>query len=320
MNDKIVIPARCTAKLQEDLKKSYFVGEEKLDGSRYVLYLGFDPYDRHEGNTLLSRRISTVDAKFVDRTFQVPHITEQDYGLDGTILDGEVFLNDFKTTSSIISSGPAVAIQKQKELGWLKYRVFDILKFKGKDIRGLSLEKRRKVLEEVVKRMNNKYVEPIEQFFEKFEERFLGFVEDGGEGIIIKDSRQAYGCGWAKWKKSFDVSCIVTGWKPGDEKGKYADTIGSLTLSAVQDNGDLIEIGFASGFDDKLRFEMAKNFEDYKGRVVDVFAQEISKNNRLRHPTFHRFRDDMNPEECKLSKVKEDLKKKPISRNKWRKS
>ena len=47
---------------------------------------------------------------------------------------------------------------------------------------------------------------------------------------------------------------------------------------------------------------------------MDVFAQEIqkidSKNpaGRLRHPTFHRFRDDLNMKDCTAEKLWADIK------------
>ena len=314
-------PSRCTGALPADLDKPYLVGEEKLDGSRYVLYIGCDPYERQAGNALLSRRISVKDGKHVDRTGNVPQFTEVEYpGLEGTVLDGEVMATDFLGTNSVMNSGPALAVQKQEESGFLTYNVFDIMSFRGKDIRGLPLHKRRKVLEEVVKRMNNEHVKVIPQFTINLSEHFTRIVEGGGEGIIVKDIRQGYGCGWAKMKKSYDLSCVISGWKPGN--GKYKESVGSLALSVYKD-GDLVEVGFASGFDDDLRKKMSDNFSEYEGKVIDVFAQEIQKKDRngvgrLRHPTFYRLRDDLEPKTITAEKLLEDLSSRARSnRKKW---
>lgn len=315
--DLLVVPSRCTAGLPSDLEKDHLVCEVKLDGSRYVLYLGYDPYSRRYGNTLLSRRISTVefvrstdgDAIYthVDRTDNLPHITMRDYGLAGTILDGECFLTNFPTTSSIMGSNPRKAIAKQNDIGLITYYVWDIMAFKGKDIRGLPLSKRRKILIEVVKQMDNPHVKVVPQWSGDIEARFQQVTERGGEGLIVKDIRCGYGVGWCKFKKSTDVSCIVSGFKPGN--GKYADTIGALALSVYKD-GKLVEVGFASGFDDKTRYDIGNNPDQYLGCVVDVYAQEILKNGtRLRHPTFYRFRDDVEPETCTWDKLKTDFKK-----------
>lgn len=309
MKHELYTPARCTSSLPDNLDKPYLISEPKMDGSRYVLYLGGCPYERQKAvtNTLLSRRPSKSDNKFVDKSLNVPHITGQYYeGLDGTVLDGEIMAENFADTNAIMNSSPGLARQKQDEVGKVRYYAFDIICFRGKDVRGLPLEKRRKVLEEVVRRMHNEHITVIEQFTTNHIEHFNRIVKDGGEGIIVKDLRQGYGCGWSKFKKSTDVSCIVTGYKEGN--GKYSGQIGALAIS-VWDGTKLIEVGFASGFDDKLRGEMTKNFARYKGKVVDIFAQEISKDNRLRHPTFHRFRDDYAPNDCTLSKLKSDFKK-----------
>jgi ATP-dependent DNA ligase len=321
---KLFPPSRCTGTLPADLEKDNLVAETKMDGSRYVLYLGgCDPYERQEGNALLSRRVSVKDGKHVDRTDNVPHFTHIDYeGLEGTVLDGEVMSSDFLKTNSIMNSGPALAVAKQMEKGKLNYHVFDCMAFRGEDIRSLPLEKRRLVLEEVIRRMDNENVRLIPQFTSNLTDHFTRIVEDGGEGIIVKDLRAGYGQQWAKMKKSYDVSAIVSGYKPGN--GKYKGMIGALALS-VYHEGKLIEIGFASGFNDALRKKMSDNFEEYKGKVVDVFAQEIQKKGpsgvgRLRHPTFYRFRDDLEPETITSEKLEEDLSKRVRSnRQKWSK-
>jgi ATP-dependent DNA ligase len=313
-------PSRCTAGLPQSFDKEYLVGEPKLDGSRYLLYLGCDPYERQDGNTVLSRRISSIDSKHVDRTANVPHITDTVYdGLDGTVLDGEMFLKDFPTTSSIMGSGGKLAVQKQETGGWIGYYVWDVLFFKGRDIRGLSLEKRRKVLFEVVKRMGNAHVKIVPQFRD-IDEKFAYITQHGGEGVIVKDVRLAYGQGWAKMKKSYDVSCVISGYKPGN--GKYSGQVGALEL-AVYDGGKLIPIGYASGFNDQIRTEISADFSRFVGKVVDVFAHELSKPSadhylgRLRHPTWHRFRDDVEAADCTVEKLKADFKTK-IRSDRWK--
>lgn len=312
MGIPILQPSRCTGKLGDDLEKDYLIGEEKIDGSRYLLYIECDPYERREGNTLLSRRISVVDGRHVDKTENIPHITGREYkGLEGTVLDGEVVSKDFSSTNSIMNSAPRIAIAKQKEIGWNDYRVFDVLYFRGVDVRSKTLAERRKILEVVVARMAVPEVSAIEQFTEDFLKRFNQFVAKGGEGIVIKDTRLAYGVGWCKMKKSYDVSCVVSGFKNGT--GKYAKGVGSIALS-VYHKGKLVEIGFASGFDDKVRMDITKNPKKYMGRVVDVFIQELSKATtenpvgRGRHPTFYRFRDDINAEDCTSEKLFKDIK------------
>ena len=316
MASLLIAPARCTATLADDLEKDYYVGEPKIDGSRYVLYLGtgVDPYERRPGNTLLSRRVSSVDEKHVDKSDNVPHITNPEIGpyigLEGTTLDGEMFKTDFPTTAGIMGSGPALAVEKQKTSGWITYYVFDCMVFRGIDIRGKSLAERRKVAAHVVKTMNNPNVKLVPQWGDNFGEHFNAMVAVGGEGLVIKDTRLGYGIGWAKMKKTFDVSCVISGFKPGN--GKYESSLGAMTLS-VYENGKLLEVGYCSGFDDKLRQKMAENPGDFIGKVVDVFAHELTKDKRIRHATWHRFRDDVEASDCTLEKLKDDMSRKARS-------
>jgi ATP-dependent DNA ligase len=302
-------PARCEDLPPEDLSDLNYVGELKLDGSRYILYLGFDPYKRNMAkHTLLSRRLSKTDDKFVDRSRNIPHITMFDFpGMEGTVLDGEIMSSDFLATNSIMNSSPDRAVDKQKQHGNLDYHVFDILMLCGRDTTSMPYTERRKLLKDVVaylKHPNIKIVQAVQGNLSKF---FSEVVAKGGEGIVIKHVNGTYGRGWSKVKKAFDVSCVISGFKEG--KGKYsAGQIGSIALSVYEEAGRLVEVGFASGFSDLLRKEISQNPQSFIGRVVDVFAQEM-QSARLRHPTFHRLRDDIEPSACTLEKLKSDMTK-----------
>lgn len=302
-------PARCEDLPPENLSDPNYVGEMKLDGSRYVLYLGFDPYNRNRAtkHTLLSRRLSTGDKKYVDRSRNVPHITDIIYaGMEGTVLDGEIMASTFLSTNSIMNSSPERAIEKQSSQGRLDFYAFDIIMLCGRDVRGMPYMERRKLLKDVVARLNNPNIKVVQAVQGNLQKYFEKIVSEGGEGIVVKRTDAPYGQGWSKVKKAFDVSCVISGFKEG--KGKYSQgQIGSIALS-VYEAGKLIEVGFASGFSDKLRKEISLNPKAFIGRVVDVFAQEM-QSSRLRHPTFHRLRDDLTPESCTLQKLKDDMTK-----------
>jgi len=298
--------------------KEYHVGEPKIDGSRYMLYIGCDPFDRQSCNALLSRHISKVDGLPVDKTKNIPQVTDHEFlDLQDTILDGEVFLKDFHYTSSIMNSSPSNAIAKQESDGWLNYYVFDVLVFRGQDIRGWSYTKRRKVLKAVVKRMGLEHVKVVPQYKpEQIPEMFSKIVKAGGEGLIIKDIRCGYGVNWCKLKRSYDVSCFISGYKEGN--GKYRGNVGAIELSVYSEDGKTIAVGWASGFTDQLRNEINEDREGFIGVAVDIFAHELSvKGVRLRHPTFHRIRNDVNAEDCTLEKLKDDFKKKART-NRWK--
>lgn len=302
---QILHPSRCTAKHPENFSE-YHIAEPKVDGSRYLFYIGDDPTGRRSGNTLLSRHLSVVDDFPVDKTDNVLFSKKHYENLSGTVLDGEIFRKDFSYTQSILLSSSATAKEKQQSLP-LHYFVFDVLFFKGIDVRSKDLAFRQKILKTIVSKMDSPLIKILPQYaHEQINSVFLKIVGAGGEGLVVKDIRLSYGVGWSKMKKSYDVSCIISGFKIGT--GKYSDQIGSIKLSVI--DGDILRtVGFASGFDDNLRLDMSKNPKKYLGKVVDIFAHEISRDNRLRHPTFYRMRPDLSAKEITLEKLKNDLKK-----------
>lgn len=299
----LVKPPRCTDELPANLGDPGFVAELKINGERSLLYVGFDPYGRRDGNVFLSRHVSKVDGRHGDRTDQVPQITGPHLpGLKGTVLDGEIFHTDLETTGSITRSDPTAALLKQKEIGPATYFVFDIPFHKGQDLRGLPLHVRRKFLESVVAEMKNPHIKLVEQRDCRIAEFFKEVTDAGGEGLVVKDLRLGYGQGWSKMKKSFDVSVVVTGFRQEEH---------SISLAvSVYDNGKPVELGFVPGFQD---------IDQHIGRVMDVVAFELTKNNKLRSANFHRFRDDVNADECTLEKLKDDMKKIKSSRNRGKK-
>lgn len=310
--NQILIPARCTATLPEVFTENH-VCQAKIDGSRYQFYIGYDPTKRHKGNTLLSRHISKVDNLPVDKTQHVLGLTNDFSDLNGTVLDGEVFSQDFTYTQSILNCSPTKAIERQRTSMALNYYVFDCRMFRGEDIGILSQEKRRQVAMAVVERLNLPNVFLIQQWSCEVAATYFNLiVSAGGEGLIVKDKRLAYGCGWAKFKKSYDLSCFISGYKPGN--GKYSGSVGAIALSVYDVHGKAIEIGFASGFSDEIRSDINANRDKYLGQVVDVYAQELSAGNRLRHPTFFRFRSDLEDLDCTIVSVKEAFKQKAKSR------
>ena len=288
-SDKLIDPPRCVGISTNQYSDA--VAELKIDGERFMLYINFDPYKSEKTTSTILSRHKGVSGVYTDRSASVPYITQDAYSSDytGTVLDGEVFFESFEKTASIMSSGDI----SQK----ITYYVFDIPVLKGKDIRKLSLRERRRFLETTVKELNNPHIKIVEQYTGNFEAKFNEVTSQGGEGLIIKDLRCAYGQEWAKLKKSASVSCIVTGYRMGKNK----PYIGSFAVS-VYHNDKLLEVGYVSGFTC-----LEQDVKQYYGKVCDLYAYELTKADKLRMPTFHRFRDDINPSDCTLQKLKDDF-------------
>ena len=149
-------------RLDKLLTDDTVICERKLDGVRIQLRI-FDstkevPYPHCR---LFSRNISLKTGFYSERTDNFPHF--RDYGkaeLDNTILDGELLVPNapFSETSAVVLSLPEESISKQEEIGKPVFNAFDILFYKGKDLRTTPLIERKGYLEEAVRQLSNNYV------------------------------------------------------------------------------------------------------------------------------------------------------------------
>ena len=149
-------------KLDKLLTDDTVICERKLDGVRIQLRI-FDstkevPYPHCR---LFSRNISLKTGFYSERTDNFPHF--RDYGkseLANTILDGELLVPNvpFSETSAVVLSLPEESISKQEEIGKPVFNAFDILFYKGKDLRTIPLIERKGYLEEAVRELSNNYV------------------------------------------------------------------------------------------------------------------------------------------------------------------
>ncbi|MBO8161141.1 MAG: hypothetical protein H0Z24_05845 [Thermosipho sp. (in: Bacteria)] len=135
-------------KLEQILQSNsgYYV-EEKLDGTRATIHF-FKDHAR-----VFSRRISKKTGWYVENTDLLPHIREIAIPeLEGTIIDGEMYIPDrpFKDVSSTLNCLWDKAIDRQLELGFIHLKAFDILYYKGINIKQMPLWKRKQYLHDVV--------------------------------------------------------------------------------------------------------------------------------------------------------------------------
>ena len=123
------------------------IAELKYDGHRGIMYL-----NGKGNNRVFSRVVSKKTGWFTENTDNVPHFRDMKIkGLEGTVLDGEF---DYGTTSmgvqSVMGSLPERAIKYQEENGFIYFKAFDILFYKGIDIRRMPLYKRKVYLSSVI--------------------------------------------------------------------------------------------------------------------------------------------------------------------------
>ena len=114
-----------------------------------------------------SRRVSEKTGWYCENTDSLPQLREISVpSLSGTIIDGEMFIpkRPFKDVSATLNCKWDKAVIRQTELGFIVFHAFDILFYKGIDVRKLPLHRRKAYLELAVKQANSPYVQMVDTF------------------------------------------------------------------------------------------------------------------------------------------------------------
>ena len=152
-----------------------YIIEEKFDGTRALVYFLSQQVWDEETQTLsdnkvgfcrvFSRRISKKTGFYVENTDSLPHIREIDApALSGTILDGEMFIDGlpFKEVSSTLNCLWDKAVERQIDKGFVTFHAFDILFYRGIDLRKFPLHRRKYFLHVVLEELDSPYIKEVE--------------------------------------------------------------------------------------------------------------------------------------------------------------
>jgi len=120
-------------------------------------------------------------------------------------------------------------------------------------------------------------------------------VEEGYEGILIKDPDAKYECkrstSWLKQKPFIEVSLEVKHVEEGT--GRNISKLGAFVCEGV-DDGKQIAVNVGSGFTDSDRDDFWNSRDSIIGQIVEVRADAVTQNQdgtySLRFPRFLRFR------------------------------
>lgn len=289
--------------------------EEKLDGERLVIHF----MDNGEKiNRATTRRQSVKTGLLNEKTNNVPHLRSMWIEeLAGTVVDGEVMPSTWGreqgtlgALQSIMNSTYENAIEKQEQYGFVQYKLFDVIKFKGEWCGHLPLSMRLRIREQVLETINKAF--PGQRFIdvpqsvtgkENFKPMFERIVAAGGEGLVVKDLTKAYGDtnAWLKMKKEETFDVFITGYEMSKSGEKYAGLIGTLLVSVYDDEGHVVEVGKVIPGNDEQRKQFTEDFESIRGKVLEVKAQEATRNGRFRHGRILRWREDKGAEQCLLN-------------------
>lgn len=154
----------------EALSDSRYIIDEKLDGVRALAH--FYSQEVVDGESVgyarvFSRNLCKETGFYTENSDRLPQIRDIDRPeMSGTILDGEIKIMDrpFSDTSGMLNSLPERAWELQYEKGWAVLNAFDILYYKGINMRNLPLHRRKVYLHHAVEELNSPFIREVEYY------------------------------------------------------------------------------------------------------------------------------------------------------------
>jgi DNA ligase D-like protein (predicted ligase) len=284
-----------------------YIFEIKFDGTRCVAH-----YSNGKVK-LINRRNANITYRYPEIKFK---LNAKEAILDGEIVvfkEGKPSFPDLQEREHVEDENRTAILSK---IIPATYVVFDIIYKDGKDLKSLPLIERKKILEETVIEgesiIISKYVEKQgKKFFE--EAKKFGF-----EGIMAKKKDSKYefkrSKDWLKIKVKKTFDCIICGFTRG--KGKREGVFGALVLG-MYERGKIVYVGkVGTGWDEEkiknlysiLSSNLGEKIFDIDEEVVwvkpiyvcEVEGMELTKDKKIRAPSFKRLRFDKDPSECRI--------------------
>ncbi len=251
------------------------VFEYKYDGFRMLI----NKTDKGQVK-IFTRRLDEVTNQFPD----VIKYAKDHIKADSFIIDSEAVGYDPNTKRYKSFEAVSQRIKRKHNIQELvkklpiEVNAFDILYYNGKSFINESFEARTKLLRKIVK--NKQYhLKTATQLITSNEKEAEAFykqaLKDNQEGVMIKSLNSPYKPGarvghMLKLKPSeneFDL--VITGAEYG--KGKRVGVLSSFTLSC-RNNGELLEIGKASGLKEKS--ELGLSYENLTKKLHPLIKRE----------------------------------------------
>ena len=176
---------------------SNFYAEVKLDGMRCAL-----------SNT---DKVRLLRDNGIEKTSQFPEIFNGTKLPQDTILDGEIcilndpFSADFQKLQTRQTTDQMRINLLSKKIP-ATFVVFDILRFKGKNLESKTLAERKKILEGI------KFVTERIKIIKRYDSKYLlNILRKDMEGIVLKDPSSTYNKTWLKFRQYLQNDFKVTG-------------------------------------------------------------------------------------------------------------
>ncbi|GAA4880343.1 RNA ligase family protein [Paenibacillus vulneris] len=268
------------SKNNEPFNKPNHISELKLDGFRLIVS-NMDKlrlYTRH--NNLVTNRFPEL--------FECPLPA-------GTIIDGELIVEDPEGKPDF--EALQARFQSKKNKTPVSFCAFDIIKYKGIDVYGLPLMKRKEILEESF--MGSQHYKKVKTFEGNAIDYFNLVSQHGLEGIVIKYKNSLYEINkrsWS-WQKVINwtyVDVYISGYR----KNEFGLLISiDDATNGLKRNVGIVEFGVLPHHKEALRsvkkrliYKEDANFAYMEPLIkARIKTRNWTKNGMLRSPVFCEF-------------------------------
>mgnify|MGYP001324533674 CR=1 FL=1 len=269
-----VYPVMLASKFEQkliDRLKYPVICEEKVDGGRFnaIIENGIVKFFTRSGNNFEIPNSEFVDAFLkLGKTFNYP-----------VVIDGElvVAVDDWKLMSRKQGNGIFTKCIRgtisDKEASGIRAIIWDYIPVENFHREFWNETAINRFNDLSNRNLDDRYIRLIKttiiHSYTEAEEIFGRYLEEGKEGIILKDCNGIWEAkrskNWIKMKAENDIDCEVIGWVEGT--GKYIGKLGSLQCRAGS-----VEFSVGSGFSDQQREEIGK---DIIGKIITVKYNEV---------------------------------------------
>ncbi len=265
--------------LSEVDDESKYIATEKIDGAHFLATIN------PNGIAYTSQRKS-VNGELLAREDKMPHLRDlkapKQY--HGMTIRGEVWHDrGFNYTSGLLNAAPTKAVERQKEIGPLRFAPFRIAKGPNGE-ENLPYEEQLKILKDLSQNFPH-YFEPPRMAEKSVKAFFDEIGAAKGEGAVLVD--RATGDSY-KMKHRYDYDLVVHEVVQG--RGKYEDAAGALVL---KDKTGRIVGKVGTGFTDDVRYDIINNPQKYIGKLVKVQSRKPLRGS-LREPSYLGLTTDKN--------------------------
>jgi ATP-dependent DNA ligase len=187
------------------------------------------------------------------------------------------------------------------------------------DLRDTSLEARRMMLSNTVTHLGSPTLQQTPVSADGA--TMWAFVQEHKiEGLIAKATGSKYRSrrddAWLKIKDTKRLTAILLDYEPGEEDSKRRGMVGALKLYLLDKSGKPVEIGkCGTGFSDAEATDLRVRLDAYATGVAtsptdppapllgEIEYQEVTKDMRLRFPSWRGLRFDIDITECTTAQI-----------------